>query len=86
MTLFVFESFESQEEKDIQIRLILRGFNKGAVYSCMGGVWGNHESTGNGVSDSRAASALTAKLTRGVGGFGNWKGMESFKNLEKLWF
>lgn len=52
----------------------------------MGGVWGNPESTGTGVSASRADSALRTKLTRGVSGFGNWKDMESFKNLEKLWF
>lgn len=49
-------------------------------------VWGNHESIGIGVSDSRADFAPTTKLTWGVSGFGNWKGMESFKNLEKLWF
>ena len=44
-------------------------------------VWGNHESTGIEVSDSRADSASTTKLTWGVSGLGNWKGMESFKNL-----
>lgn len=37
-------------------------------------MWGNHESTGIGVSDSRAGTTPTTKLTGGVSGFWKLKG------------
>ena len=43
-------------------------------------MWGNHESTGTGVSDSRAGTTPTTKLTGGVSGF--WK-LEEHRVLQR---